>query len=88
MSEDVIFTAIKNSGILLNKAEENIEKINKIDFYNLGLTGKKDSKEKRLLLTKKLNLPSYLSTNALIETLNIIITKEELTNIIEDLTKS
>lgn len=50
----------------------------KTDLYELGLTGKPDSKEKRLALQKRLGLPERMSTNALLTALNCIMTREEL----------
>ncbi|MBR6378121.1 MAG: DUF4093 domain-containing protein [Oscillospiraceae bacterium] len=52
--------------------------ITKTDLYELGLTGRPDSKEKRKALQKALGLPENLSTNALLTALNCIITREEL----------
>lgn len=52
--------------------------ITKTDLYELGLTGRPDSKEKCKALQKALGLPENLSTNALLTALNCIITREEL----------
>ena len=52
--------------------------ITKTDLYELGLTGRPDSKEKRKALQKALGLPENLSTNAMLTALNCIITREEL----------
>ena len=52
--------------------------ITKTDLYELGLTGRPDSKERRRALQKALGLPENLSTNALLTALNCIITREDL----------
>ena len=53
---------------------ESIE-ITKTDLYELGLTGRPDSKERRRALQKALG---NLSTNALLTALNCVTTREEL----------
>ena len=50
--------------------------ITKTDFYELGLTGGPDSAARRDLLLKKLNLPERMTTNALLEAVNILYDKE------------
>ena len=57
-------------------AEEK-EKITKFDFLLVGLSGGKDSKEKRMELAQKLNLPTRLSSNMLLDIVNALYTKEE-----------
>ena len=54
------------------------EPITKTDLYELGLTGRPDSRERRRALQKALGLPDNLSTNALLTALNCIITREDL----------
>ncbi len=53
-------------------------RITKTDLYELGLTGRPDSKEKRKALQKRLNLPENMSANALLMALNCIATREQL----------
>lgn len=50
------------------------------DFFEAGLYGRVNSKEKRDRLIKKLGLPSYLSTNALREILPYYMMQEEFRN--------
>ena len=50
--------------------------ITKADLYEMGLSGKPDSKEKRQALQKRLGLPENLSANALLTALNCLYTKE------------
>ena len=51
--------------------------ITKADLYDLGLIGP-DSVEKRKTLCKRLELPEHLSANALVEVLNLLMSREEL----------
>ena len=53
-------------------------RITKTDLYELGLTGRPDSRQKRLALQKRLNLPENMSANALLTALNCLYTKEQL----------
>ena len=79
MSREVIETALKNAGVAFGEAveEKRTEEITKLDFFEAGLSGGKDSAKKRQVLLKKLNLPSKLSPNAMLEILNVLMTKEE-----------
>ena len=54
------------------------EAITKTDLYELGLSGRPDSREKRLALQKRLGLPENMSANALLTALNCLYTKPEL----------
>lgn len=47
-------------------------------MYALGLTGKEGSAEKRQRLKKHLGLPEHLSTDGLLQVLNVLVTKDEL----------
>lgn len=63
--------------------KENENLITKQDFYFLGLTGGKDSSQKREKLKKYLNFPSLISTNSLLEMVNTMMNKDELTAIMQ-----
>lgn len=58
------------------------KKVTKQDFYEDGLTGKSNSKQRRDLLLIMLNLPTYISTNALLDVINQLITYEEYMELI------
>ncbi len=88
MTPAVLLQALRNAGATIidgpvgaaigrQPDAESIE-ITKIDLYELGLTGKPDSKERRRALQKRLGLPENLSTNALLTALNCVTTREEL----------
>ena len=51
--------------------------VTKADFYELGLSGKADSARRRALLAQKLDLPCNISASALIEAINLTVSKEE-----------
>lgn len=88
MEPTVLLQALRNAGATIidgpvgaaigrQPDAESIE-ITKTDLYELGLTGKPDSKERRRALQKRLGLPENLSTNALLTALNCVTTREEL----------
>ena len=78
MRPDVLLEALRRAGATID--EESTVKgksITKADLYDLGLIGP-DSVEKRKALCKRLELPEHLSANALVEVLNLLMSREEL----------
>lgn len=59
--------------------------ITKADLFELGLSGRPDSKEKRLALLKKLELPEHMSANAMLQALNLLYSAEELKQLLDTL---
>ena len=51
--------------------------ITKLDMFYAGLSGGPGSSEKRKTLMKILDLPEHMSSNALLQALNLLISKEE-----------
>lgn len=52
--------------------------LTKADLYALGLTGRPDSAARRAAVKSALDLPEKLTTNALLEVLNVLSSREEL----------
>lgn len=79
MSREVIEAALKNAGATVNESsgENRAEAITKLDLFEAGLSGGKDSYNERQALLKKLNLPAKLSPNAMLDVLNVLMTREE-----------
>ncbi len=73
-----------------SKEEETEERelIKKSDLYILGLTGREDSKRKRLALCKEASLPSNLSANAMLDALNLMYSKDDLYNLVEKINET
>lgn len=61
-----------------------VKPITKQDFFKLGLTGGEKSSALRAMLTSKLNIPSYITTNALIEYVNSNLTYDEFLKIVSE----
>ena len=61
------------------------KKVTKSDFFSLGLTGQRQSADVRKKLCKKMQLPIKISSNRLLEMVNVIYTKEEFEEIMKNL---
>lgn len=68
----LLFTPFENDTPLEEK-----RLVTKLDFFEDGLTGKAESKSKRLALQKRLGLPDNISANALLDTINFLYSYEE-----------
>ena len=81
MKPEVLLAALKRAGAtFLDEADPKAtvhEPITKADLYSLHLTGFPESAARREQLKKGLGLPAHLSTNALLEVLNLMFTREE-----------
>lgn len=81
MTPDIIIRALKNAGATFDgESAELNAKISKADMYAKGLSGKADSAAKRLELIKKLELPEKMSADALLQVLNVLMSREEFLN--------
>ena len=86
MTDEVIIEALRRCGAtVLGEETAAREEISKADLYELGLTGTAYSAELRQGLLKYLNLPTYLSTNAMLTALNCLYSYKELKETLEQL---
>lgn len=86
VSDEVIINAVRKSGATII-GEKNItdSEINKSDLFYLGLTGAENADKNRKKLLKYLNLPTYMTTNAMLTALNCLYSFEELKGLIEEI---
>lgn len=79
MTAETLYALLKKAGVEVadEPRDENVRRITKLDFFEDGLSGGADSAAKRQLLLKELDLPSYLTANALLEIINSMMTYEE-----------
>ena len=86
MTPEIILRALRASGAhmedTLGKTRGNITKQ---DFMELGLSGGADSSVKRKKLLQKLELPEHMSSNALLQAVNLLYELEDFKRIVEDL---
>lgn len=85
VSDEMIRDALLRCGATVidcNSEEKKVldsEAMNKTDFFYLGLSGGKNSKEKRNALLERLKLPSHMSANTLLDVLNSMLANGMLT---------
>ncbi len=84
--DKVIIEALEKAGVMSDSEEEkNTSPITKYDLYEDGFFGRENCTERRKILLSKASLPSRLSTNALVEMLNVFMTKEDYKNIVKEI---
>ena len=79
MKKEVLLKALRDAGATIDgeSREKSTRPITHTDFFELGLSGGKDSRGKRQSLLKALELPSHLSSGALLDAVNLLYTREE-----------
>lgn len=82
IDENLLLKALQQAGATCGGKSATIKKG---DMYNLGLTGRDNSKALRTALLKKLDLPTYITNNALLDVLNSITSLEQLEVILNEL---
>lgn len=86
MSPEVLLAALKNAGATIegeSTAREN-DQITKQDFVEFGLSGGPNASERRKRLENRLHLPEHMSANALLQALNLLLSREELGEIVRE----
>ena len=81
MRPEVILEALRRCGATFEDGETQSLRgspITKADLFALGLTGTPDSASRRQALLRKLDLPEHLTSNGLLEALNLLYSREEL----------
>ncbi len=89
LTDEIIIQAVKNSGVSVidGNLKEFKQQITKTDFFELGLSGQENSKQLREKLLRYLNLPLYMTANAMLSALNCLMSIRELEDIINLLNK-
>ena len=87
MTPQVIQDALRKAGatVLGEEALSGKGNITKQDMMELGLSGGAGSSLLRKQLLKKLDLPEYMSANALLQAVNLLYTIDELREILSQL---
>ena len=81
MKPEIILEALRRAGATIEGEDVPApQAITKQDLMELGLSGGADASVKRLALLKKLGLPEHMSANAMLQALNLLLSKEELTH--------
>lgn len=81
MRPEILLEALRRAGATLEgETPDGAPRggITKADLMELGLYGGTESGERRQTLLQKLGLPQHMSTNAMLQALNLLYTRQEL----------
>lgn len=84
MRPEVIIDSLRRAGATVEgeNTARAAQNITKQDLMELGLSGGQDSAAKRLALLKKLELPEHMSSNAMLQALNLLIDLQTLKSLL------
>lgn len=86
MTPDVILDCLRRAGAAIEgEVLHSAQSVTKQDLMEMGLSGGVGSAEKRKLLMKELDFPEHMSSNAFLQAVNLLYTKEELSRIVSRL---
>lgn len=86
MSPEVLLAALKNAGATIEgeSTARGNDQITKQNFVEFGLSGGLNASERRKRLQNRLHLPEHMSANALLQALNLLLSREELAEIVRE----
>ena len=85
MRPEILLEALRRAGAHFVGEEQETaasERISKADLYRLGLSGGEGSREKRLALLRRLDLPEHLSSEAMLDVLNALMSREDFFSLV------
>ena len=84
MRPEVIIDALRKAGATIEgeSATRTTGNISKQDLVELGLSGGQDSSEKRKIILEKMQLPEHMSSNAMLQALNLLIDLDTLQQLV------
>lgn len=86
MTPEIILEALRRCGATIDGEKSSAaHEIRKQDMMELGLSGGANSGDKRAMLQKKLGFPEKMSSNALLQALNLLYSLDELRLIVDTL---
>jgi len=86
MRPEIIIDALRRAGATI-EGETAIRQcggITKQDMMELGLSGSSNADANRKVLLKKLDLPAHMSSNAMLQALNLLLTPDELRALLQN----
>lgn len=84
IDDSVLLKLFEQADIPVKRTQKD-NPITHFDLYDVGLSGRENSKEMKKKLLKALDLPEFLSTNSLLSYLNSSMTREEFLILTENL---
>ena len=86
MKPEVILEALRRAGATIEGEQyPSVCRITKQDLMALGLSGGANSSNRRKALLKKLDFPEHMSSNAMLQALNLLLEPDELKEIVASL---
>ena len=85
ISQIVLVTSLRQAGVFCEETPAPRRLVTKTDFYEDGLSGKAESQKLRQALLGRLDLPSRLSANALLQLINAFMTYDEYKTTVAEL---
>jgi ribonuclease M5 len=87
MKPDVLLQALRRAGVTIEgeRCTAGDSPITKAELYSLGLTGRPDSAARRAYVLHRLELPERLTTNGMLDVLNVLVTRQELADILQEM---
>ncbi|MDR0884445.1 MAG: DUF4093 domain-containing protein [Oscillospiraceae bacterium] len=76
-SRQVIIEALARAGVHQIPSADTAERITKLDLFEAGLSGKSDSRARRMHLLRSLDLPANLPTNTLPGVLSALMSRAQ-----------
>ena len=85
MTPEIILDCLRNAGATIEGEDSPVTSggLTKTDLFEIGLSGRPDSKAKRGALLAKLKLPEHMSSNAMLDALNVLYSKDEIYQIVD-----
>ncbi len=84
MGPEILEAVLRRAGATIDGVPSTgcVPKLTKAEMYALGLAGQPDSAARRAALQKALDLPAGLTANGLLDVLNALVSREELTALV------
>lgn len=85
MTPEIILDCLRKAGATIEGEDSPVTSggLTKADLFEIGLSGRSDSKAKRTALLEKLQLPEHMSSNAMLDALNVLYSKDEIYQIVD-----
>ncbi len=83
MTPEVILECLRRAGAVAEDGNTASHRITKQDLMELGLSGGPGSAEKRRALLKELDFPEHMSTNAMLQALDLLYDVETLRQLLD-----
>lgn len=83
----ILLEAFRKAGVISTEADSRREPVTKLDLFEVGLSGGNNSAEKRCELLKYLGMPELMTTNAMLEIINTMMSRDEFMKITANLSQ-